>query len=129
MNDEKLHKIYHAFEGKIVGTFEMKLHVCKVLSNMPDDVINFVTLRCWFMGSMDDAWAFTFRGNDLRDQFLIFLSDELLSQDEAQIHYTIAHEIGHVYLRHRNSILAKQSKNEIQKQEQDADEFAKRFAH
>lgn len=127
MNDQKLHEIYHAFNGKLVGTFEMKVHICEVLASMPDEVISFVTQRCWFMGSMDDAWAFTFRGNDLRDQFLIFLSDELLGENVDQIHYTIAHEIGHVYLKHRNSIFIKQSKGEIQKQEYEADKFARRY--
>ena len=28
------------------------------------------------MGSMEDTWAFAFTGNDLKDQHLIFLSDE-----------------------------------------------------
>ncbi|MCL4354442.1 hypothetical protein M1349_03155, partial [Patescibacteria group bacterium] len=87
MNDNKLHEIYHAFDGKLVGTFEMKLHVCKVLANMPNEVIKFVTKSCWFMSSMDDSWAYAFRGDDLKNQHLIFLSDHLLSQDEAQIHY------------------------------------------
>ncbi|MCL4354803.1 M48 family metalloprotease [Patescibacteria group bacterium] len=128
MNDNKLHEIYHAFDGKLVGTFEMKLHVCKVLANMPREVIEFVTKSCWFMSSMDDSWAYAFRGDDLKNQHLIFLSDHLLSQDEAQIHYTVAHEIGHAYLRHRNSVFINQSKEEIRQQETEADQFAKRYA-
>ncbi len=47
--------------------------------------------------------------------------------DEEQIRYTIAHEIGHVLLGHRNSIIEKQSKAEISNQEREADEFARKY--
>ena len=73
---------------------------------------------------MEDAWAFTFTGNDLKNKHLIFLSDELMFQDSRQIKHTIAHEIGHVILGHRNSVLEKQDKEEIKEQEKEADEFA-----
>ena len=76
---------------------------------------------------MDDAWAFTFTGNDLKHKHLIFLSDDLLSQNVGQIRYSIAHEIGHVVLGHRNSILAGQTKEEIRKQEKEADAFVNQF--
>lgn len=122
-----LKQIYNAFEGKLVGNKKMKHHVCEVLSYMPPEVVDFVTKNCWFMASMEDAWAFTFTGNDLREQHLIFLSDELLQEDSSQIHHTIAHEIGHVILGHRNSILDKQSNEEIKKQEKEADVYAERF--
>lgn len=120
-------RIYYGFKGKLVGSFQMKTYVCESLAKMPEDIIEFITKDCWFIGSTEDAWAFTFTGNDLKDQHLIFLSDELLMQDDQQIHYSIAHEIGHVVLNHRNSILVKQSKKEIQKQEREADEFARKY--
>ena len=128
MSEDKLHKIYHAFNGKLVGSFEMKLHICKVVSNMPQEIVDFVTRSCWFMGSMDDSWAYAFRGNDLKNKHLIFLSDHLLDQDDTQIHYTIAHEIGHVYLQHKNSVFVNQSKGEIKNQETEADQFAKKYS-
>ena len=118
-------EIYKAFNGKLVGTKKMKIYVCEVLSKMPKPVISYVTRNCWFMSSMDDAWAFTFTGNDLRDQHLIFLSDELLHQHKKQVYYSIAHEIGHVVLGHRNSVFEKQSKIEIRRQEKEVDKFAK----
>ena len=125
--DQLSKQIYDAFDGKLVGNFKMKRQVCKALSFMPKNIIDFVTRNCWFMSSMEDAWAFTFTGNDLKDQHLIFLSDELLLQDEQQIRYSIAHEIGHVILKHRNSVLMKQTKEEVSKQEREADQFAKRY--
>jgi Zn-dependent peptidase ImmA (M78 family) len=120
-------KIYKMFGNKLVGNKLMKLHVCETLSLMPEEIIEFVTVNCWFMASMEDAYAFTFTGSDLRENHLIFLSDELLNQDESQIKYTIAHEIGHVVLGHRNSVFVRQGKNEIQAQEKEADEFARKF--
>ena len=124
-NDVK--KIYYAFEGKLVGNKIMKTNVCQTLSKMPAEIINYITKNCWFFASMEDAWGFTFKGNDLKNQHLIFLSDELLFQNVNQIQYTIAHEIGHVILSHRNSILIKQSKKEIEKQEKQANSFANKY--
>ncbi len=120
-------QIYKLFGNKLVGTKSMKLRVCQTLSKMPLQVIEFVTANCWFMASMEDAYAFTFTGSDLREKHLIFLSDELLAQDTDQISYTIAHEIGHVVLEHKNSVFIRQDKKEIAKQEREADEFARRY--
>jgi len=120
-------EIYYAFGGKLVGTKFMQQWVCETLTKMPENIIDYVTGNCWFFGSMEDAWAFTFTGNDLKDHHLIFLSDELLSQHPRQIMYSIAHEIGHVMLKHRNSTLVKQTKQEIRLQEIEADAFAKQF--
>lgn len=115
------------FGGKLVGTKRMQRLVCEAVSLLPQESIEFITQNCWFLSSLSDAWAFTFTGNDLRDQHLIFLSDELLVQDYEQIQFTIIHEIGHVILGHRNATLSHQSKSEIQKQEQEADAFAEKF--
>lgn len=122
-----LKKIYDAFDGKLVGTKHMKRYVCKTLSLMPVEIIRKITSNCWFMSSMDDAWAFTFTGNDLKNQHLIFLSDDLMRQNPLQIRYSIAHEIGHVIFNHRNSTLHRQSKREIRKQEKEADIFARQY--
>lgn len=120
-------QIYYAFQGKLVGSFRMKWHVCETLSLMPDNIVEGITKHCWFFASMEDAWAFTFTGNDLANNHLIFLSDELLAENEQQIHYTIAHEIGHVILGHKNSILKQQTRQEIKQQEKEAHQFAKQY--
>lgn len=124
---EKQHAIFTAFNGKLIGTKRMKEHVCEVLSRMPDDIVSFITENVWFFASMEDAWAFTFTGNDLKEKHLIFLSDELLAQPLSQIYYSIAHEIGHVMLGHRNSVFIKQTKEEIRVQEREADSFARKY--
>lgn len=120
-------EIYRMFSGKLVGSKVMKQYVCETLSFMPEEIIDYITENVWFFASMEDAWAFTFTGNDLVNQHLIFLSDELLDQDIEQIRYTIAHEIGHVMLGHRNSVLKRQSKSEIAHQEREADSFARKY--
>ncbi|HVT01391.1 MAG TPA: hypothetical protein VHE53_04130 [Patescibacteria group bacterium] len=119
--------IYYAFAGKLVGTKSMKGLVCDAVALLPDELIEKVTKNCWFISSMEDAWAFTFKGNDLKDQDLIFLSDSLLAQDAHQISYSIIHEIGHVVLNHRNSTTVKQTKEEIRRQELEADNFARLY--
>lgn len=120
----KPQEIYIKFNGKLIGNRRMRKFVCETLSAMPEKVIETITATCWFFASMDDAWAFTFTGNDLANQHLIFLGDDLLSQSPTQIHYTIAHEIGHVILKHRNSTLIKQTQEEVSKQEKEAHSFA-----
>lgn len=124
---KNVRQIYVAFEGKLVGTSFMKKAVCETLTKMPQEIIDYITENCWFFASMEDAWAFTFTGNDLKDQHLIFLSDDLLSQHPKQIEYSIAHEIGHIILKHRNSTLERQTKQEVKHQEKEADKFAEQF--
>lgn len=125
--DRKLHKIYELFDGKLVGDFPITRYVCEVVAEMPEELIKLITSKCWFLSSIEDASAYTFKGNDLKDQYLILMSDHLLKQNKNNIKYTIAHEIGHVVLDHRNSINYKQTMDEINWQEKEADEFAKRF--
>lgn len=125
--ENKVKNIYYAFSGKLIGRSLMKAKVCKTLALMPDKIIDFVTKNCWFVSSFDDAYGFAFTGNELKDQHLIFLSDELFQENDEQISFTIAHEIGHVILKHRNSVSVKQSKEEIKIQEKEADEFADKY--
>lgn len=120
-------EIKKMFGNKLVGTKKLEYFVISVVSKMPDQIIDYITKNTWFIGSFDDAWAFTFTGNDLKGKHLIFISDDLLAQSASQIRYTIAHEIGHVILKHRNSVFEKQTKYEINKQEKEADEFAKSY--
>lgn len=120
-------EITSLFGNKLVGTKRMQYFVVSVLSKMPDEIKYYISSNTWFLGSLDDAWAFTFTGNDLKGKHLIFISDELLTQSASQIRYTIAHEIGHVILKHRNSVFEKQKKAEIFNQEKEADAFAKKY--
>ena len=120
-------KIRKALGGKLIGTLFMREMVCKTILFLPSEMIEFVCVNVWFISSQDDAWAFTFRGADIKDRSLIFISDELLRQDGKQISYTILHEIGHVVLNHRNSIGYEQTQTEIKEQEREADIFAKKY--
>jgi hypothetical protein len=122
-----INNIFLAFQGKLVGSNFMKNQVCQTLSRFPNNIIYYITSNCWFFGSMEDAWAYTFTGNDLINQHIIILSDSLLEQNESQIEYTIAHEIGHVILKHKNSIFVRQDNLEVREQEKQADLFAKKY--
>lgn len=120
-------KIYMEFDGKLVGSNKMKIFVCRTLCKFPDKIINQITENCWFFGSLNDAWAYTLDTNELINTHIIIISENLLRQKASQIEYTIAHEIGHVILKHRNSILKYQKINEILQQEKEADEFAVKY--
>lgn len=121
-------EIQKAFGHKLIGTVFMKRIVAKALQNLPDKISKKVTKTTWFVSSFRDGWAFTLRHNDLKKgEFLVFLSDELLREDERQIIWTITHEIGHIILGHKNSIGKAQTKAEVRKQEKEADKFARKF--
>jgi hypothetical protein len=120
-----IEEIKKAFGGRIVGNTYVKHKVHLAVSKLPDNFAQQITRNCWFLSSEEDTFGYAFDGNDLKDQHLIFLSDILFNEDESQILYTILHEIGHVVLKHRNSIGVKQTKEEIKLQELEADQFAK----
>src|SRR3989344_3997413 len=93
-----VNKVRKALGGKLIGNIHARKTVCKTILLLPADIIEYVTKKVWFISSPEDAWAITFRGSELKDRHLIFLSDELFKESENQIQYTILHEIGHVML-------------------------------
>lgn len=112
---------------KLTGSNYARKIIREVLSIFPHDIYKHIDENVWFICSFDDAWAYTFDSGDLRGRKLIFLSDELLARDKKQIMYTIAHEIGHVVLGHKNSIYKNQTHHEVKTQEKEAHSFAKRY--
>lgn len=120
-------KIKEALGGKLVCKVPVKIIICETLIFLPSEIIDYVTSHVWFFSTPADAWAYTFTGNDLKDKHVIYLSDELFEQEKSQIQYTILHEIGHIILKHKNSIERAQTQSEIKKQELEADLFAKKY--
>lgn len=118
-------KVRRVLGGKLIGNAFMREQVCKTLLFLPPDMIEQVCKTVWFISSPEDAWAFTFRGSEIKERHLIFLSEELFREDESQIRYTILHEVGHVVLNHKNAIGSAQTESEIKTQENQADQFAK----
>lgn len=122
-----IERVRKALGDKLIGGLYMRESVCKALLFLPSDLIEHVCRDVWFISSPEDAWAFTFRGADIRNRHLIFLSEELFRQHEDQIMYTILHEVGHVVLSHRNSIGYMQTQGEITRQEKEADQFVRKY--
>jgi|SRR3989344_2368369 len=122
-----IEEIKTAIGGRLVGNELMKNSVAKTILQLPEEIAWPIVDNCWFFSSDDDSFGYAFNGNDLKDKHLIFLSDVLFHESENQIMYTILHEIGHIALNHKNSIHYKQTKEEIAKQESEADQFAKKY--
>lgn len=124
----KINQIKVGFGYRLAGSRLMKKVVISTLLFLPDEVVEKVIRKCWFVGSYDDSWAFVIKGREIKNsEYVIFLSDWLLKEDKYQIYHTIAHEIGHVLLGHRNSIGKVQPKAEVRKQEKEAEDFADRY--
>ncbi len=122
-----LGEIRKALGDKLIGKVFMREQVCKAISYLPDDLIEKICASVWFISSPDDAWAFTFKGADIKNRHLIFLSEDLFTEEESQIIYTILHEIGHAALDHSNSVGFVQTESEIKQQEAEADRFAHKY--
>lgn len=118
-------QVRNAFGGKLHINGKLAAYVCQTITKLPGHYLRHITSDCWFLGSVEDAWAYTFRGDELEGKHLIILSDTLLDRPKEDIEWTIMHEVGHVLLGHQNSILVTQSKREVRKQEWEADEFAR----
>lgn len=112
-----------------MGKPEMKRLVCETLLLLPDELKEYVTGHIWYVSSPNDAWAFTLKGSEVKDQYLVILTDELWVQDKKLIKFTILHETGHAISGHTNSIGRKQSQEEVNKQEEEADLFASKYLH
>lgn len=122
-----IEKIRRSFSGRLIGSLKMREQVCKTLLCLPSDMIKQTTSCVWFISFPDNAWALTFKGSDVADQHLVFISHELLAENPKKIKYTILHELGHVFLNHRNSMGFYQTDSEINQQEREADNFAKKY--
>jgi hypothetical protein len=120
-------QIQKVLGGKAIGTPFTKTMIYETILLLPDEITEYVARHVWFFSSHEEAWGYTFHGNDLKDKHFIFLSDELFRQEKSQIKFTILHEIGHIILKHENSIGRKQTQTEIKLQEREADQFAKKY--
>jgi len=128
--NRNIETINKKFDRKLVGNAKMRRLVCETLLYFPRKTVDFITKNVWFVSSFEDSWGFVLRGDELvKGKFLVFLGDELFEQESSAQHYTIAHEIGHVVLGHRNSIIEKQSKAEVDSQEREAHQFALKYIH
>ena len=123
----KLEKIKKKFEGKLIGNPRMQKLVCETLLFFPKEKADLIVKNIWFVSSFDDSWSFVLDSSDLGKKHLVFLGDELFKQDKYAQNYTIAHEIGHVLLNHRNAILKPQTGEEIKDQEAEAHKFALKY--
>ncbi len=85
--------VRRALGDKLIGSLYIREFICKTVLLLPSEIIEKVCKTIWFISTPEDSWAFTFRGSELQDRSLIILSDELLRQNEAQIRYTLLHEI------------------------------------
>lgn len=112
---------------RLVGKSKAKHFIVEAIQKLPQNLLDKILNEVWFISSFDDAWGFVLKGEELKGKSLVFLSDELFEEPKDQIEYTILHEIGHVVLNHRNGILEAQSQKETERQEKEADQFAKEY--
>jgi len=119
-------EIEQKLENRLIGKRQMQEAVISALTLLPNDLADQVTKTVWFVSNFDDAWGFTLDSKDLGQRHLVFLSDELFFEPRQQVYYTILHELGHVVLGHRNAFFKPQTRQETEKQEYEADKFARK---
>ncbi len=124
---QEIEKIRKKFSGKLAGSKKMQNIVCETLLSFPKEIVDYVTENVWFVSSFDDSWGFVLKGSEIGNKFIVFFGDELFAQDKYEQKYTVAHEIGHVVLKHRNAILEPQTKAQTNVQEAQAHKFALKY--
>ena len=122
-----LSRILKDFGSRLIGDDRSKKIICETLLLFPRAVVDYITRNVWFITPFDDAWSFTLEADGLASKSLVFLSDDLLRQDDDQIRYSIAHEIAHIMLGHRNPYGVIIRKGSDKRSETDADEFARYY--
>src|SRR3989338_11181625 len=125
--EENLVKILKDFNTRLVGDEETKKIICETLLVFPKEVIDFVVKNVWFVSAFDDAWSFTLDSEELCGRTIVFLSDDLLRHSKERVTYSVAHEIAHIMLGHKNPYNAKLPQTTEKKFETGADEFAKYY--
>ena len=120
-------EIENKLENRLIGKRQMQEVVVSALTFLPTEIADEITKSVWFVSNFDDAWGFTLDSKDLGQRHLVFLSDELFFEPKQQVLYTILHEVGHVVLGHRNAFFKPQTRQETEKQEYEADKFARKY--
>ncbi len=103
---------------------KMEQEIYETLSHLPEEVIGYVVDNCWFVGGSSDIYdAFTIPGKHVANKYIVCLPAKISDKLDAEIQRIIIHEIGHCYLKHKSPSLDNLSKEERNKQEEEAEKF------
>jgi hypothetical protein len=97
--------------------------VCIALSKLPIDVIDFATEKIFWISSDEQRYAFVMNRDKYNDRkWFVVLSETMKELSDMVQWFFIAHEVAHCWLDHKNPIFDKLSKDEVARQENEADE-------
>lgn len=119
-------QVHYSFAGLLedyVGK-NFAYYVCETLCYFTPEETEKIQDNITFLAPHAGAWAYTSNKKMLKEN-LIVLNPLLLKKKPKQIMFTIAHEIGHVFLKHKGG-LEGITNEEWKKQEKEADSFAKK---
>jgi hypothetical protein len=100
-----------------------KAVVCVALSKLPINIVEFATEKIFWISSDEYRYAFVMNREKYSDRkWFVVLSETMKEKSDEVQWFFIAHEVAHCWLKHKNPILDKLSKDEIASQEMAADE-------
>ncbi len=127
MNDRyTLEEINYAFGGVHALGDQQLRDVVMVLSRLPVGVVDFVTENIYLSSCYGRGGAAEFIPHDFlkTKKGTILFCFTLWDDDQADVDFTIAHEIAHAFLGHKTPVLGLISSEEYEQQEMQADELA-----
>ncbi len=107
---------------------EFRIIISKTLTKLPKEIVDWTIKNTLFVSSSSEYLAFWGRLDDWKDKKgFIFLSQYLKHEEEETFSLIIAQEIAHAKLDHKSPLFTKMTRETERKQEQQAEELAKKW--
>mgnify|MGYP001084517937 CR=1 FL=1 len=117
----------YTFGGTNTVSEDFRIILAKALSKLPRKIVDWAAENLNFLSSTPDlAYTTTIKEWKHKKGF-VFLCEPLKNRTEEEQTFYIAHEIAHLKLEHRSPIFSYLTEEETQKQEEEADELAKKW--
>lgn len=107
---------------------EFRIILARVFCRLPKEIVDWATKNIVFVSSSGEYLAFWGPLTDLSDKKgFIFLSQYLKHEDDESFSFIIAQEIAHAQLNHKSPLFTRMPRADQRKQEQDAEDLAKKW--
>jgi Zn-dependent peptidase ImmA (M78 family) len=135
MKEEKYtsEEVYDMFDGRLPDELrthklndDLRISLAQALTKMPKGIVEWARDNLIFVSSTGKP-AFCISRKLKPFKGIIFLSDCLRGYSEKKQAFIIAHEIAHFKLNHKCGISDKSTKEEIHKQQNEANELARKW--
>lgn len=136
-------EVWYMDAGVVTGdNNDLRAIIAELLTCVPSKVVEYVMDKCLILSLWEEekvshvkGATVTYRGADggyipnelIGDKDIILISERVLNGDRKHRDLTILHEVAHCWRRHKSGFLHDQSREEIERQEDEAQTLAHRW--